>query len=66
MNKRDRVLKVLQSSKRVTTEQLREETGVYNVFKYIRLLRDRGHIIYTVQNTPTDVYYELQNKAPLG
>ena len=62
MNKTDKVLKALRKHKRLSAEQLREEVGFTNVYKYIPLLREKGHIIYTVQSTRTDIQYELQEK----
>jgi len=62
MNKTEKVLKSLRENKSLTPEQLRKEVGFTNVSKYVRLLRENGHIILVVQSTRTDAHYEYQGR----
>jgi hypothetical protein len=56
-NKAARVLEALKEAKRMTSVELREAVGFYNVSQVIFFLREEGHKIYTVQNS-NGCFYE--------
>lgn len=52
-----KVLQALRKNKRMTSAELREAVGFYNVSQPIFFLREEGHKIYTVQNS-NGCFYE--------